>query len=458
MFTLALKFFGMSKWIFSLVLILSIKTLYGQNESSQNSQSKVFISLDQFTDFAIQNNPSIQQALLNEKMEQQNANAAISPLLPTANAAAGLTDNLILPSTVLPEQLASVFHTTAIQFGSKYSINPNGTVNLNLINAANYQSLSIAKKNQQLASANTQLTIEQIKTSLAQAYYLYLLYQRNYDFAEQDLRNADSLLRITQVRFDNQFIDELDLNRSKSSELQFQNGLDQNQVALAKSLNSLKLLAGMSVSDKLVIEDRLEIHDESIADMITTNPFNRPEVQAGMIRLVVSKMSLTREKLRFAPELSAFANYGVTGLNNDFRFADANQHWYQNGAIGLSLNVPVFAGAIKYFNVQKAKLSQQIADIDLKNTRLKTEKEDQDLILDYTKAKGDLKVRQKQLFLSERDYKLALVKYKNEAISYDNVINVRNELLSAQQQLLQAQADYVTAQYKIKIINSYDKK
>ena len=169
-------------------------------------------------------------------------------------------------------------------------------------------------------------------------------------------------------------------------------------------------------------------------------------------------MSLRREKLRFSPELSLFGNYGVNGFNNNFRFSDASQQWYQNSTIGVSLNVPVFAGAIKYFNVQKAKLNQQIAELDLKNTRIKTEKEDQDLILDYTKAQNDLKVRQKQLFLSERDYKLALVKYRNESISYDNVINVRNELLQAQQLLLQAQADYVTAQYKIKIINSYDKK
>jgi outer membrane protein TolC len=202
----------------------------------------------------------------------------------------------------------------------------------------------------------------------------------------------------------------------------------------------------------------LDIRDESLADLITANPLNRPEIQVSMIKLVVNKMALTREKLRFAPELSAFANYGVTGLNNNFRYTDASQQWYKNSAIGVSLNIPVFAGGIKYFNVQKAKLNQQIADIDLRNTQLKTEKEDQDLILDYTKAKSDLKVRQKQLYLAERDYKLALVKYKNEAISYDNVINVRNELLNAQQLLLQAQADYVTAQYKIKIINSYDKK
>jgi outer membrane protein len=227
---------------------------------------------------------------------------------------------------------------------------------------------------------------------------------------------------------------------------------------MQKALNNLKLLAGLDMSEKVIIEDKLVIHDESLAEMITANPLNRPELQVSMLKVTVSQMAITKAKLNFSPELSAFGAYGVNGFNNNFRFGESSQQWYQNGTLGLSLTVPVFSGGIKFFNMQKAKLNQQIAEFDLQNTRISTEKADQDLILDYTKAKGDLRVRQKQLYLSERDYKLALIKYRNESISYDNVINVRNELLQAQTQLLQAQADYVTAQYKIKIINSYDKK
>ena len=449
----------MAKWITAITLFFLINNSFGQNSASPHSD-KVFISLDQYTDFALQSNPAIQQAMLNEKVEQQNVNSAISPLLPTANAMANLNDNLLLPTTLVPGELRGGAPGTFIplKFGAQYNFNPSGNVNLNLINAANYQNLFIAKKNQKLAGANTQLSIEQARTSLAQAYYLYLLYQSNYDFAQQNLLNADSLLTITQVRFDNQFIDELDLNRSKSSDLQAQNVMEQNKIQLQKSLNNLKLLAGLSTSDKVQIVDKLEIKDPTVSDLLTTNPLSRPELQVSMLKLSVNQMAITREKLRFAPELSVFANYGVNGQNNNFRFSDASQQWYQNGTIGLSLNIPVFAGGIKYFNLQKAKLNMQIATIDMQNNRLKTEKEDQDLVLDYSKAKSDLKVRQKQLFLSERGYKLALIKYKNEAISYDNVINVQNELLNAQQLLIQAQADYITAQFKIKIINSYDKR
>lgn len=435
----------MSKWILFVLFTISLYSLPAQ---------QVFVSLEQFTDYALQHNPSLQQAILNEKVEKQNVNSAISPLLPTANAQATMTDNLILNTQIV--QFNGVVQE--IRFGTKYAINPSGNVNLNLINATNYQNLFIAKKNQQLAAANTELSIEQIKTSLAQAYYLYLLYQSNYDFAMHNLSNADTLLHITQVRFDNQYIDELDLNRSKSSELQAQSQMDQSRILLDKSLNTLKLLAGMNVTDKLIIQDKLVIQDIPMVDAITANQFARPELKTSMIRANISNMSILREKLRFAPELSAFANYGVNGFNNNFRFADASQKWYQNSAIGLTLNVPVFAGGTKYFNVQKAKLNQQIAALDLQNTQLKTAKEDQDLILDFVKARSDLKTRQKQLGLTDRNYNLAMIKYKNESLTYDNLVNIQNEMLNAQQQLLQSQADYVTSQYKIKLINSYDKK
>ena len=421
---------------------------------------QTFISLDQFTDYAILHNPSIQQAILNEKIEQQNRRAALAPMLPLANAQGTITDNVIIPTTLIPAEAfggpAGTFRP--IKFGTQYGINPSGNVTLNLINAANYQNLSIAKKNQELATASTQLSIEQIKTSIAQAYYQYLLTRSNYDFATRNLANADTLLRITKVRYDNQYIDELDFNRSSSSELQSQNQVDATSILAEKALNSLKLLAGMDVKEKLIIKDELAVQDIPLSELLASSSVNRPEIKAQMLKLNVSEMSILREKLKFSPELAASANYGINGQNNNFKFAESSQKWYQSGSLGLALTVPIFAGGVKYYNVQKAKLNKQVAELDLANTRLKTDKEDRDLALDFLKAKNDLKVRQKQLRYAERNYDLALVKYRNQSLAYDNLVNIQNELLSAQQSLLQAEADYVTSQYKIKLINSYDKK
>jgi outer membrane protein TolC len=178
-----------------------------------------------------------------------------------------------------------------------------------------------------------------------------------------------------------------------------------------------------------------------------------------MLKANISEMSILREKLRFVPEIAAFANYGVIGQNNNFKFTDASQKWYQSGALGVTLSDAGICRWDQILQCRKGKAQPPDSRIsNLQNTRIKTAKEDQDLVLDFVKAKNDLQARQKQLAISERNYSLALIKYKNESMTYDNLVNVQNEMLTAQQQILQSEADYVISQYKIKLINSYDKK
>ena len=200
------------------------------------------------------------------------------------------------------------------------------------------------------------------------------------------------------------------------------------------------------------IRDEILVRDADGSALIG-NALNRPVVQQSLLKYQLSKMTTDRERLRFVPELTAFGNYGIQGQNNDFKFTADAQKWYKNSAIGLRLDVLIFSGAARYFSVAKAKLNQQVAALELQNTQSKLAKEDSDLLLDFTKAKDDLVTRRLQLKLAERNYSLALVKYKNQALLYDNLVNVNNELLTAQQQLLQAEANLVTVKQRIKLTN-----
>jgi outer membrane protein TolC len=420
---------------------------------------QVFVSLDQFTEYALKNNTNIQQAILNEQVEKQNRNSAISPLLPVAKGSATLSDNLILNTQLLPAEIfggkAGTFKE--VKFGTKYSFVPTADVAYNLINAANYQGLMIAEKNREVASLNTALTGDQIKNSIAQTYYTYLLSQDNLRYAEQNLYNADSVYAILNIRYKNQFADELDVNRAKSTRMQSENQRLQTEVSLKKVANELKLLAGISIQDSLVIQDRINPLTESESILLANSVLQRPAMRLSMMKTTLSKMALDKEKLRFIPDLSVFANYGVQAQNNNFNFVFSEQKWYKNSAIGVRLDVPIFSGAIKYFSVQKAKLNYQISQSDLKNTQNKLAKEDAELMLDFVKSKGDMQLRKQQLELSVRNYQLAMVKYRNQSLAYDQLVNINNELITAQQQMLQAQASYLTLKYKIQLNNSYSK-
>ncbi|MFN8308966.1 MAG: TolC family protein, partial [Chitinophagales bacterium] len=266
--------------------------------SIQLKAQQTFVSLEQFSQFALQQNLQLQQADLSTKIERQNVNAAISPLLPNINVSATLNDNLILNTSLIPAEIfggkAGTFKE--IKFGTKYNFNPNGTFSLNLINAANYQNLLVAKKNAALAGANSNVVRDQLKTQIAQAYYSYLLYKKNAEFSSRNLKNADSLLQIVTVRFNNQFVDELDLNRSRAAQILASNQFRQATLLVEKSLNTLKLLAAIPVSQPLEIRDEIAYSSNAPA---FGNIQNRPSFIKAQLQNEVSELAVTREKLRF---------------------------------------------------------------------------------------------------------------------------------------------------------------
>ena len=438
--------------LFFLSLILS------QNVFSASAQI-VFSNLEEYTKYAISHNINIREAQLNQKIEKQNANAAIVPLLPTAKASATLSDNLILNTQLIPAEIfggpAGTFKE--VRFGTKYAITPTADVSVNLINAANYQSLMIAKKNQAISDWQAKLTTEQIKNNLTQAYYLYLLLKKNGDFAIKNKANADSLFALVDIRYKNQFADEVDLNRAKSFQINTNSQLKESLIAISKAMGDLKLLAGVPMKSEVQItEDLASSNQLDILD-INSSIQSRPSVQLKKAQLDLSEMAVKREKLKFMPELAAFANYGYQGFNNDFRFFSSTQRWFGSSAIGVRLDVPIFNGGLRFYNLEKSKLNAQIAKLESRNAAEQQLKQDSELMLDQIKVFDDLRSKSQLLQLADRNYQLALVKYRNQAINYDNLINIQNELLNAQQQQLKSQSDYYSLKTKIQILNSYSK-
>ncbi|MFN8277997.1 MAG: TolC family protein [Chitinophagales bacterium] len=418
----------------------------------QSQAQQVFTSVDQFTEYALKQNVSLQQAVLNEKIEQQNRNSAISPLLPSISASAALNDNLILNTSLIPAEIFGGTKGTfkEVQFGTKYNINPNGSFSLNLINGANYGNLMVARKNMQVAAQKTAVLRDQLKAQIAQAYYLCLLYQKNVQFASENQSNADSLFHIVSIRYNNQFVDELEWNRARNAAFNASSSRRQSELAYQKALNQLKLLAAIPANQTVEIKDAIAY---SASTPVFGNIGQRPIMRQAQLQEEAGKLTLTRERLRFLPELSVYGNYGWNAQGNSLNFK--SEQWYKNSLVGIRLDVPIFSGAIRYFNVEKARLNEQIARLQQEQVAFEAAKNDRDLLLEFNKSRDDVSTLQQQLTMASRNYQLALLKYKNEALNYDNLVSVNNELLNTQQQLLQAEANYVTVQYQIKLNSGY---
>lgn len=413
-----------------------------------------FGSFRAYSDYAVQHNPDLTRSLLNMAVEQQNYRSAISPLLPSARASINLTDNLVLPTQLIPKSLfgGPTGTYSEVRFGTKYNFAPGFEGSVNLINGANWQNLKIAGAGQSLAAVNYQLNREELLKNLAALYYSHLLARQNLVFAKRNQEIASEIYKSSKDRYDNGLIDELELSRSRNLQLNQEQLTSQSTSILEKTLLDLKLAANIPFAEDLNIKDSIQLQTGNSGMNFIAE--ERPQYLASATKARIASMTLLREKLRFLPELSAFANYNWQAQNNEFKFFSSSQHWYKSSAIGLRLDVPLFAGASRIFNVARAQLNEKIAKSDMEYARMKVEKEWLEYNIDLRRFSGETRLSSEQLGIAQKNYELAQLKFENGVLAYDALQNVFKELLMAQQQYLDKVTSYTITNCKIQFATS----
>ena len=118
----------------------------------------------------------------------------------------------------------------------------------------------------------------------------------------------------------------------------------------AVQLNNLKLL--LNISDSITITEKI-VEKDFINDTAQFAP--DPNVLLAYNQVMLSKNEWQSSKAAFAPTLSAVYQYSSQVAADEFlKFGNSNtmpqEYW------GLRLSVPIFAGNIRRYQIQKAKI------------------------------------------------------------------------------------------------------
>jgi outer membrane protein TolC len=174
------------------------------------------------------------------------------------------------------------------------------------------------------------------------------------------------------------------------------------------------------------------------------------------------KLLLTQEKLadltlkneysKFLPNIAAFASFEKNAQRNEFNFFDTSLPWYKTTVAGIQLSWPIFSGGQKIFNIQKAKIELQQAQLDRK-------KAEQGLNLQYTQAHSALqtafnsyKNARENKKLAGEVYEINLEKYKEGMISSLDLVQAHNQYLQAEGDYLRSASELLNARTTLDIL------
>lgn len=209
----------------------------------------------------------------------------------------------------------------------------------------------------------------------------------------------------------------------------------------------LKLVLGIDLQNDLTLTDKLDVLTQNNVDLVLLkedfNVNNNIDYQIGQNVLTSKELLLKLEKSKALPSLGAAVNFGYNSFGNEFTFFNQDQKWYNYSNVGVSLNVPIFSSFGRSSRTQQAKIALEQSKTQLTQT-------EQQLKLQFEKAKSDYEFSLEQLTTSKSNLNLAerienknQIKFKEGLASSFDLTKAQEQLYSAQQAYLQTMLDVI---------------
>ena len=394
---------------------------------------------------------------------------------------------------------------TPLAFGLQYAGNSSASLSQILFDGSYLLGLKAAKVYQELSKKQTQQAEIDVVEQVSKAYYSTLVARARLALLSRNVQRLDTLLYQTNQTFKAGFAEKLDVDRLRVQRnnlaveqqkaqrltelsvalLKFQMGLPQAQpVQLTDSLgaavvnaNDLRRRLGVANFTTGGGVDGLgavptaptpgvagyQPRDGATATnngqpsqaQAAFNYNNRIEFSTLETQQALAGLDLANRRTSAYPSLRLTAAYGFTGSAASakdlfaFRGPDSrssagfiNQNWFGFGNVGLALNIPVFDGFRRKYQVQQARIQQQTIEKGFETLRQSIDLQDAQSRTTLVNALDVLDNQKANLDLASDVARVTRIKFQAG-------VGSNLEVITAETSLREAQTNYYAAIYDV---------
>ncbi len=468
-----------------------------------NSAGQTAFSLDQAVAYALANNINIKNAQTDFLSSRARVGEIRAAGLPQVNGSVAYNYNAIVPRSVLEsgKGAAALFGggqpspvpvgmPLGLGFALPHSLNMGLQLNQLIFSPSYLLGLKASSVYTGLTAKQLDKARIDVKASVTKAYYQAMVGQEQTKLLDYNLARLDTALRATRALHKNGFAEQIDVYRLEvqrnNLESDRENALRQVQLAVS----ALKFSMGYPIQQQLTITDQLEGAKVELATQPEAfgNYDQRLDLQILNTQEQLAQLDLKNRRAGYLPTLVGFASLGaasaatrfidmlppyasftgadgrvykasgLAGRYPDVLVRDANDNpvlgpngqpikayqdgyrWYANSVIGLTLNVPIFDGLSKEYQITQARLTlKKVADSrELVKNAI-------DFEIDRANIAGqNARVR---LQTQERNLNLAKEVVRVTRIKYQQGVGSSLEVTNAEVDLRVAQTNYYAALY-----------
>ena len=440
------------------IAVLAITFSFAQNKNW---------TLKQCVDHALENNLSVQRAKFTTDLRKEDIATAKGDFLPGVSASA--SQNFNWGSGVNQITGTRVANTRS----NNFSLGTQLTV-FNGFRVKNAYKQSKASYNASL------LDLEKMKNDISLNIvnsYLNVL------FNKENLKIAEAQLKISEEQFKRtkELVEEGVQPKGNLLEVEATKINDENAIVTAENNVALSLLTlsqilqipnqGFDIEDVPININSVALLYDNTNEIFEKALTNQPDIKSAEIAVQNAETGIEIAKSAYLPSLSLNAGLG-TGYNHTqgrpdvFSFTDPdtgqivqidNSFGEQldnnfGQSFGLSLNIPIFNKGQVKANVNRAKINQDIAKVNLSDQKLALREA---IERAYINAKATLKeyeAAEKSVEAQQLSFDYAKQRYDLGATNSFDFEQVRNRLVNAQASLSRAKYNFV---FRTKVLEFY---
>ena len=332
-------------------------------------------SLKECLDYALENNITIKKDKLSESTAETDLKKAKAALQPSLSAS--MTQSLNYrpfqesAGNFVNGTMTSSTSNKTTESGS-YGINARWSV---WDGGVNRNTIKLRQGELNIARLQTSVEANSIQEKIMQ-YYVQILYSKEAVNVNKNIFAKDSLayVRAQEMQKNGKMsrseVKQLEaaMSESKYSVVNSQTVVDQYLLELRQLLElqpgSTMDVANAEVSDAAAmgsIPEKLDVYNTALS--------TRPELQKAQENINSSALQLKIAKAGYMPTVSLTAGIGdnhMTGTQTDF---GKQMKYNLTGSLGVTLSIPILDNREAKSAVEKAKISQTTAQLDLQDTQ-----------------------------------------------------------------------------------------
>lgn len=411
----------MKKTLAFAFLSLSVKLLCAQ---TNNDTLLTDATLQQCIQYALDHQPSVKQARLQEEIVNYNLRSRLADWYPQIGGNYSVQHNF--------QRSTSFFNGVATPVGVKNTSTAQVYLDQTIFN----RDVLFANRTQTdvrlAARQSTAAEKIDITVNVSKAYYDILTTEQQIKVADENIARLQKSLDDAYYRYQSGVADKTDYKRAQIALNNTKATRQINEAALKAKVENLKDYLGYPVEAPLsVVYDSLAMENEVGFDTLQRPDFSkRIEYQQLLTQRHLQEANILYQRNAFLPNVSATAVYNLNYLNNNFgKLYGAN---YPNSFIGLTAGIPIFQGGKRKANVKSAQLTVTQIDWEMRNLENAINSQYATALSNYKGSLANYLASKENVGLAREVYDVINLQYKAGVKTYLEVINAEADLRTSQ--------------------------